>query len=190
MVFSGMPDAAIRNKGLRSEDVRSFAEFPWRFETEEHRGTIHTQSSIENERRHSTHTTRIPLFIYPRGRVGKGERGGGVERRRRGNRQQPPLGVGVGVGDATGGLAPRHRRPRSERAPVSLLAVHDGTTGSSTTPRGRCLRFPCAARKLLVRDPRARVRHPLATHDDGKDPRIGRTQPRRRARSNAGRPRL
>lgn len=30
----------------------------------------------------------------------------------------------------------------------------------------------------------------LRRHDDGKDPRIGPTQPRRRARSNAGRPRL
>lgn len=58
-------------------------------------------------------------------------------RRRRGNRQQPPLGIGVGVGDATGGLAPRHRRPRSERAPVSLLGVHATAPPEQSSPTPR-----------------------------------------------------
>jgi len=110
-----------------------------------------------------------------------------AERRRGGDRQHPPLDIGVGVGDATGGWRPGFIAPDVVRIALRLVRLLPAATAAPAPQplAGVLLLAPHATRSSgppprAFATPRTRL----------EDPRIGRTQPRRRARSNAGRPRL
>jgi len=153
------------------------------------KGLFHPSNPPNNERRC---TSRIPYLFIRKVAREEGEVGEEVEMRASSSNvagtDSNPHSVSASASVTrlgVGGLRLHRPRHRADRAPVSLLAVR--TTAAQTLQPFAGGPAPCAARNLapLARRP---ARSPSSKQLE--DPRIGRTQPRRRARSNAGRSRL